>query len=71
MGAKLGVIVVGMQRAELVQKLTEAGLSELDRKRIVHVLETCDTGRFAPGMGDAGARKLALDEAAKAMEIWS
>lgn len=71
MSAKLGVTVVGMQRAELVQKLTEAGLSELDRKRIVHVLETCDTGRFAPGMGDAGARKLALDEAAKAMEVWS
>lgn len=71
MSARLGLTVSGMQRAELVQKLTEAGLSELDRKRIVHVLETCDTGRFAPGMGEAGARKQALDEAAKAMEVWS
>lgn len=69
--AKLGVNVAGMQRTELLERLTQAGLSEIDRKRIAHVLETCDLGRYAPGMGDASARKSALDEAARSMEVWS
>jgi hypothetical protein len=34
------------------------------------VFETCDLGRYAPGMGDSQARRRALDDAAHAMEVW-
>ena len=71
MSAKLGTPVTGLQRAELVAKLTEAGVAEAERQRIVQVLETCDLGRYAPGMGDVAARRRALDDAAAAMEGWS
>ncbi|MFZ5441465.1 MAG: BatD family protein [Myxococcota bacterium] len=71
MSAKLGTPVTGLQRAELVTKLTEAGVAEAERQRIVQVLETCDLGRYAPGMGDVAARRRALDDAAAAMEGWS
>lgn len=71
MSAKLGTPVTGLQRAELVGKLTEAGVAEAERQRIVQVLETCDLGRYAPGMGDVAARQRALDDAAAAMEGWS
>ena len=71
MSARLGTPVLGLVRAELVAKLTEAGIAEVERTRIVTVLETCDLGRYAPGMGEAAARRRALSEAAAAMEGWS
>ncbi len=71
MSARLGTPVSGLVRADLVTKLTEAGILELERQRIVQVLETCDVGRYAPGMGDVSSRKRALDDAAAAMEGWS
>lgn len=71
MSAKLGTPVTGLVRADLVTKLTEAGIGEAERTRIVAVLETCDLGRYAPGMGEFGARRKALDDAAAAMEGWS
>lgn len=71
MSARLGTPVLGLVRADLVAKLTEAGIAEAERARIVAVLETCDMGRYAPGMGEAAARKRALSEAAAAMEGWS
>ncbi len=71
MSAKLGTPVIGMVRADLLAKLTEAGVVETERQRIIQVLETCDTGRYAPGMGEASARQRALDDAAAAMEGWS
>ncbi|MBL8911204.1 MAG: protein BatD [Archangium sp.] len=70
MSARLGLAVAGLTRDELMLKLTAAGLSEVDRRRIGHVLETCDTGRYAPGMGEPAARQQAMDEATKAMEAW-
>lgn len=70
LSAKLGLVVGGLTRDELMARLTAAGLSEVDRRRIFHVLETCDLGRYAPGMGDAAARQQALDEAMRAMEAW-
>ena len=51
--------------------LTEAGIAEVERARIIAVLEICDMGRYAPGMGEATARRRALSEAAQAMEGWS
>ncbi len=71
MSAKLGTPVTGLVRADLVTKLTEAGVAEAERVRIVAVLETCDLGRYAPGMGEFGARRKALSDAAAAMEGWS
>jgi len=70
MSARLGLAVAGITRDELAKKLADAGLTEVDRRRILHVLETCDLGRYAPGMGEASARQKALDEAARAMEGW-
>ena len=71
MSARLGTPVTGLVRADLVTKLTEAGISEVERARIVAVLETCDMGRYAPGMGEAAARRRAMSDAAAAMEGWS
>lgn len=71
MSAKLDAPVAGLVRAELLAKLTAAGIPEAERTRIVAVLETCDMGRYAPGMGEAAARRRALDDAAAAMEGWS
>lgn len=71
MSAQLDTPVAGLVRAELVTRLTAAGVPEAQRQRIVAVLETCDMGRYAPGMGDVAARKRALKEAQAAMEGWS
>ncbi len=71
MSARLGTPVSGLARGELVTRLTEAGIAEADRARIIAVLETCDMGRYAPGMGEAAARRRAMTEAAAAMEGWS
>ena len=71
MSARLGTPVTGLVRAELVARLTEAGIAEAERARIIAVLETCDLGRYAPGMGEVFARQKALSDAAAAMEGWS
>lgn len=71
MSARLDTNVAGFTREQLVERLSAAGIAEEERARIVAVLETCDLGRYAPGMGDAFARKRAIDDAAKAMEGWS
>jgi hypothetical protein len=71
LSARLGVAVGGLQRPELLLKLTQAGVADAERERIRQVLETCDLGRYAPGMGEASARRKALDDAAAAMEGWS
>ena len=71
MSAKLDTPVAGLVRAELVARLTAAGVPEDVRTRIVAVLETCDLGRYAPGMGEAAARRRTLNDAQAAMEGWS
>ena len=71
MAAKLGEPLTGLTRAQLGEKLAAAGVAEAERARIAQVLETCDMGRYAPGMGEAAARRRAMDDAAKAMEGWS
>ena len=71
MAARLGVPVIGLTRDQLSAKLVEANVHDAERTRILAVLETCDLGRYAPGMGDASARQRALDDAAHAMEGWS
>lgn len=71
MEAKLDAPVAGLTRAELSEKLAAAGIEEAERARIGAVLETCDMGRYAPGMGEAAARRRALEDAALAMEGWS
>lgn len=71
MAAKLGEPLTGLTRAQLGEKLAAAGVKETERARIAQVLETCDMGRYAPGMGEAAARRRAMDDAAKAMEGWS
>lgn len=68
--ARLGEPVAGLTREQLEHKMTEAGAADTVRARVKSSLDTCDMGRFAPGMGDAAARARALDEAASAMEAW-
>jgi hypothetical protein len=68
--ARLSEPAAGLTREQLELKLAAAGVSADVRARVKSSLDTCDMGRFAPGMGDAAARKRALDEAATAMEAW-
>lgn len=69
--AKLGQPVAGLTRPQLDELMKGKKVKEAVRSRVSAVFETCDMGRFAPGMGDAAARQRALDDAAKAMEGWS
>lgn len=71
MTAKLGTPTAGLTRAELTTKLGDAKVPAADQARIFAVLDLCDLGRYAPGMGEASARQKALDDAAAAMEGWS
>lgn len=71
MTAKLGTPTTGLTRAQLTSKLVDARVAEADRARILAVLDLCDLGRYAPGMGEASARRKAIDDAAAAMEGWS
>jgi hypothetical protein len=68
--ARLGEPATGLTREQLDRKMAEAAVSDTVRARVKSSLDTCDMGRFAPGMGDAAARGRALDEAAAAMEAW-
>jgi len=69
--AKLGAPVTGLTRVELDARLAEHGVPEDERKRVLGVFESCDLGRYAPGMADLASRKKALDDAAAAMEGWA
>jgi hypothetical protein len=68
--ARLGEPAAGLTREQLERKMAEAGVDEGVRTRVKSALDTCDMGRFAPGMGDAAARERALEQAAQAMEAW-
>lgn len=69
--ARLATPVAALTRPQLAEALERAGVVEAERARILAVFETCDMGRYAPGMGEASARQRALDDAATAMELWS
>jgi BatD DUF11 like domain len=68
--ARLGTPLTGLTRPELAAKLEAAGVAEQERHRIATVFDTCDLGRYAPGMGEVAARRRSLDDAAAAMEGW-
>ncbi|MBS1153666.1 MAG: BatD [Myxococcaceae bacterium] len=68
--AKLSAPVTGLQRSQLDALMAHASVTAEIRGRVIAVLETCDMGRFAPGMGEAAARSRALDDAAAAMGAW-
>ncbi len=69
--ARLGVPVAGLTRDQLDALLAEQKVPEAERQRVLAVFETCDLGRYAPGMGEAAARHQTVDDAAAAMEAWS
>ncbi|MBE2254118.1 MAG: protein BatD [Myxococcus sp.] len=68
--ARLSLNVTGLTRPQLDEAMAAAKVPEPVRQRVLGVFETCDLGRYAPGMGDASARRRALDDAAHAMEVW-
>ncbi len=68
--AKLSVPISGLQRSQLDGLMSAQQVAPAIRARVIAVLETCDMGRFAPGMGEADARSKALDDAAAAMQAW-
>ena len=68
--ARVGEPVTGMTRDQLDARLQSAGAGDEVRRAVRAVLDTCDMGRFAPGMGEAAARRKALDDAAAAMGAW-
>ncbi len=68
--AKLSEPITGLQRSQLEALMVQGSVAADIRARVLAVLETCDMGRFAPGMGEAAARSRALDDAAAAMEAW-
>jgi hypothetical protein len=68
--ARLGAPLTGLTRPELAARLEAAGVAEAERRRIATVFDTCDVGRYAPGMGDISARRRSIDDAAAAMEGW-
>jgi hypothetical protein len=68
--AKLSAPVTGLTREQLGALMQQHQVGDAVRSRVIGVLETCDMGRFAPGMGEAAARTRALDDAAAAMEAW-
>jgi hypothetical protein len=68
--ARLSQNVTGLTRPQLDEAMKAANVSEAVRGRVLGVFETCDLGRYAPGMGDAAARRRALEDAVHAMEVW-
>ncbi len=69
--AKLNVPLSGLTREALDAQMTKHEVPARERARVLAVFETCDLGRYAPGMGEASARNRALDDAAAAMEAWA
>ncbi len=68
--AKLRISIVGLTRDALAERMAEAGIATELRQRIAAVLELCEMGRYAPGLGDASARERILDDAEAAMAAW-
>ncbi|MCA3016571.1 MAG: protein BatD [Myxococcaceae bacterium] len=68
--ARLGQSVSGLTRPQVDELMRAAKVPDDVRARVLGVFETCDLGRYAPGMGDVAARRRALDDAAHAMEVW-
>ncbi len=68
--AKLGIPVGGLRREDLTAQLTQAGVAEEQRARLIAVLDDCDVGRFAPGAAGPEARDRVLAAASAAMEAW-
>jgi hypothetical protein len=68
--ARLSQNVTGLTRPQLDDAMKSANIADPVRQRVLGVFETCDLGRYAPGMGDSQARRRALDDAAHAMEVW-
>jgi hypothetical protein len=68
--AKLSVPISGLQRLHVDELMMQGKVAPEIRARVLGVFETCDMGRFAPGMGEAAARSRALDDAAAAMGAW-
>jgi hypothetical protein len=68
--ARMSINVTGLTRPQLDEAMTAASVPEPVRARVLAVFETCDLGRYAPGMGDLSARRQALNDAAHAMEVW-
>ncbi len=68
--AKLSTPLTGLQRSQLEALMVQSDVAPDICRRVLGVLETCDMGRFAPGMGEAAARSQALDDAAAAMSAW-
>ena len=69
--AKLNAPLSGLTRDALDAVMAEQKVPAAERTRVLAVFETCDLGRYAPGMGEPSARNRALDDAAAAMEAWS
>jgi hypothetical protein len=65
---KLLAPVAGLTRAELLARLTAAGLGPAGAQRLCAVLDTCDAGRFAPGAGERRAMERLLAEALLSMQ---
>jgi BatD DUF11 like domain len=65
--AHLGVPLSGLTREALDSELGKKKITSDERLRILKVFETCDLGRYAPGMGGA-ERQATIDAAAEAME---
>jgi hypothetical protein len=65
--AHLGVPLSGLTREALDSELGKKKITSEERLRILKVFETCDLGRYAPGMGLA-ERQATIDAAAEAME---
>lgn len=69
--AKLSTPITGLTRTQLDEAMVAGKVDAPERARVLGILETCDMGRFAPGMGEAAARTKAIEDAAAAMEGWS
>lgn len=69
--AKLGCAIGGLTRVELEALLDARQVPPAETARLLAVFDTCDLGRYAPGMGEHAARQKTLDDAGAAMEAFS
>jgi BatD DUF11 like domain len=69
--AKTSLPALGFNRLQLDEALKAHGLPDEERARLLALLERCDFGRYAPGMGEAKARSVTLSDAESVMEALS
>ncbi len=69
--AKTSLPALGLNRSQLDDALKSHGLADEERARLLALLERCDFGRYAPGMGEAKARSVTLSDAESVMEALS